>query len=135
EGISSSNAIKFQKLFHIISQRCLVTQNVIFQQSKFDKQINSSIGLGFNQNINTADNQPQTAIYDLLTAELTCPITQDISDQFQKLPCGHLLSIQAIKTWSDECRNKQKLFSCCLCRKEFLHEKIKDGQISEMHQS
>ncbi|RIA80218.1 hypothetical protein C1645_8633 [Glomus cerebriforme] len=123
KNINSGNAVKFQKLFHNITQRCLLAQNIFYP----NKQMIS------HQNMN-ADSQSQTIIYDLLAEELTCPITQDMSEQFQKLSCGHLFSVQAIKSWLDECRNKQKLFSCCLCRKEYKHEEIYDRQISAMHQ-
>ncbi|RIA80220.1 hypothetical protein C1645_839104 [Glomus cerebriforme] len=127
--VSSNHAVKFQKLFNIISRRCLVAQNIIFHKSQFNDQITS----GLDRNIK-ADDQSQKQIYDILSSELTCPITQDMSEKFQKLPCGHFLSVQAIETWSDECRSKEKLFSCCLCRSEFQFEEIQDEQISAMHQ-
>ncbi|RIA82512.1 hypothetical protein C1645_862491 [Glomus cerebriforme] len=124
KNINSGNAAKFQKLFHDITQRCLLAQNILHQSNE---QMIS------HQNM-IANNQSQSIIYDLLAEELTCPVIQDMSEQFQKLSCGHLLSVQAIKSWLDECRNKQKLFSCCLCRKEYKHEEIYDRQISAMHQ-
>ncbi|GBB98649.1 hypothetical protein RclHR1_03290007 [Rhizophagus clarus] len=119
--ISSNDAVKFQKLFNIILRRCLVTRNMSDLTSDLDQNIKK-------------DNRSRKSIYDILAAELTCPITQDISEQFQKLQCGHTLSIQAIRTWSNECQNKKKLFSCCLCRKEFQYEEIQNAEISAMHQ-
>ncbi|RGB22480.1 hypothetical protein C1646_776027 [Rhizophagus diaphanus] len=119
--ISSNDAVKFQKLFNIISRRCLATKNVSELTSNLYKNIKK-------------DDRLQKTIYDILAAELTCPITQDMSEQFQKLPCGHFLSVQAVKNWSNECQNKKKLFSCCLCRKEFQYEEVQNEKISAMHQ-
>jgi tetratricopeptide (TPR) repeat protein len=126
-GISSDDAVKFQKLINMISRRCLVTRNISGITSDLDQNIKG------NQKIKR-DDRLQKTIYDILAAELTCPITQDMSEQFQKLPCGHFLSVQAIRTWSDECQKKKKLFSCCLCRKEFQYEEIQNEKISAMHQ-
>ncbi|CAG8637704.1 14154_t:CDS:2, partial [Acaulospora morrowiae] len=66
----------------------------------------------------------------IISNEITCPITQDLSENFQILPCGHYVSEEGAKGWTEECKNNNKLFSCCICRTEFKFKEVEDAPSS-----
>ncbi|CAG8624054.1 4231_t:CDS:1, partial [Dentiscutata heterogama] len=75
----------------------------------------------------------ETVPLDIITNELVCPITNDYSEVFKKLPCRHYLSEVGIKGWAEECKSKNKLFSCCICRAEFQDKDVEDAPLSPLH--
>ncbi|CAG8439670.1 11534_t:CDS:1 [Acaulospora colombiana] len=134
-SLSANKQEKYKKLFEIVMRRFQSYRRMANAcssghhanlQSKINKRIDASV-----QHSNT--HLKDATHFDIIADELTCPITQDLGENFKKLPCGHCISEEGIKGWTKECKSKSKLFSCCICRAEFLWEKVESAPISYLH--
>ncbi|CAG8454766.1 3617_t:CDS:1 [Acaulospora morrowiae] len=128
---------KYQRLFGIVMRRFQLYRRKIIEACP--ARCHAKLQLEVNRLLNplilhTDKNYVRdTTHFDIIADELTCPITQDLGENFKKLPCGHCISEEGIKGWTKECKSKSKLFSCCICRAEFLWEEVDNAPPSHLH--
>ncbi|KAF0513392.1 TPR-like protein [Gigaspora margarita] len=124
---------KCQKLFNIAIRRLYLYRYLTGDYIKYQNTVQQSeTKYSFISHLNNSHTK-DTVPLDIIANELVCPITNDYSEIFKKLPCRHYLSEVGIKGWVEECNSKNKLFSCCICRKEFQDKEVEDAPQSLLH--